>query len=121
MNSIDALSALILGSVATIIGGPYIGAMVIAFIAALTRTAFENTCENSHRQCVKKFIRYLFMALGMSTLLVSVSAWMELSQHASVVIGGLFACFAEEAIAFVKMNHGMLLKKIVRFISNDKQ
>ncbi len=121
MNTIDTLSALILGSVATIVGGPYMGAIVIAFVASFTRTAFENSCEISHRQCFKKLLRYFFMALGMSTLLVSVSAWMELNQHASVVVGGLFACFAEESIGFIKTNHSMLIKKIIMVISNDKQ
>lgn len=121
MNSLDTLSALILGAIATVVAGPYMGAIVIAFVASFTRTAFENSCEISHRQCLKKLLRYFFMALGVSTLLVSFAAWVNLDQHASVVIGGIFACFAEESIGFIKTNHSKLIKKLIVVLSNDKQ
>ena len=108
-ESILTISA---GLVTTFISGPYWGAMIIAFVASFTRTAFEDQCGSSHAVCLKRWMRFLFMATGISFLMVSVAAWMTIPSHPAIVMAGFFACFAEETIQALKVVPKRIIDKM---------
>lgn len=113
-HNLDTLSAIVLGVVTTTIAGPYMGAIVIAFVASFTRTAFENICGEHHWQCFLRWIRYFLMATGVAMFCVSVSGAFEWNNHVSVMFGGFFACFAHETIEFCKNKVDFVLNKLLK-------
>lgn len=100
------------GVVTTFISGPYWGALIIAFVASFTRTAFEDQCGSSHLSCFRRWMRFLVMATGISFLMVSVAAWLKLPDHPAIVLAGFFACFAEETLMLLKLNHKFIAEKL---------
>jgi hypothetical protein len=87
---------------------------VIAFIASFTRTAFEDDCGGSHSICFRKWMRFFVMALGISFLMVSVSAWLKLPDHPGIVMAGFFACFAEETLTIFRRTHRRITDRFIK-------
>lgn len=108
----ESIVTIATGLVATFISGPYFGALVIAVVASFTRTAFEDQCGSSHIACFRRWLRFLIMAVGISFMMVSVAAWMKLPTHPAIVIAGFFACFAEETLMLIKLNHRRIVAKM---------
>ena len=110
-ESILTISA---GLVTAFISGPYSGALVIAFVASFTRTAFEDSCGASHWACIRRWLRFFIMAVGIAFMMVEVAAWMTIPTHPAIIIAGFFACFAEETLTALK---SLPKKVIARFTS----
>lgn len=111
----DIIASVTAGLVTTFLTGPYWGALVIAFVASFTRTAFEDQCGSSHSVCFKRWMRFFMMATGISLLMVSVAAWMLIPSHPAIVLAGFFACFAEETIKALKV----MPKKIIERLTSE--
>lgn len=116
----DGIITIGTGLVVSFFTGPYWGALVIAFIASFTRTAFESACGTSHWTCFKRWMRFFIMATGVSFMMVSVAAWMTLPTHPSIILAGLFACFAEETIMILRKTHSAILSKFIKGATDDR-
>ncbi len=117
MTLVETTFPIVAGLVTSFFTGPYWGAMVIAFVASFTRTAFEDQCGNSHTVCFRRWMRFFMMATGISFLMVSVSAWIALPSHPAIVAAGFFACFAEETLQALKALPKRIINKMIQDVT----
>lgn len=110
---VDILSFL-LASLLGFLTGPYPAAIFIAFVASFARTAFENSCQESHSQCFYKWMRYFIISTGVAMFMVSVCAYMALDMHLSVMTSAFFTIFSEELLTISKSNVGKVLMYVVK-------
>ncbi len=77
----------------------YLGAVVIAFISAFTRTTYESECA-THINCLFKLFRYFGMALGIAMLFVHIALWANLDTNLTIIVTSYFTFLSEETLRF---------------------
>jgi hypothetical protein len=115
----EAVISIGTGLVVSFFTGPYWGALVIAFVASFTRTAFESACGSSHLACFKRWMRFFIMATGISFMMVSVAGWMALPPHPATVLAGFFACFAEETLTIFRKAHKVITNRLIKEVTDE--
>lgn len=77
----------------------YLGAIVIAFISAFTRTTYEAECA-THINCFFKLFRYFGMAIGIAMLFVHIALWINLDTNMTIIVTSYFTFLSEETLRF---------------------
>ena len=77
----------------------YLGAIVIAFISAFTRTTYEAECA-THISCLFRFFRYFGMAIGRAMLFVHIALLVNLDTNMTIIVTSYFTFLSEETLRF---------------------
>lgn len=104
---IIALKAAIMAAIMQTFG-IYSGATLIAFVAAACRLAYSKEPAS-----IKYFWRFFVMSLSLTMLMVHIGKWRGFDPEAVIIISGVAAFMAREALELALHSKGIIAKMIL--------